>query len=176
MSNNNINLNFGTKETATLSKEELLVIIDSSLVYPTSKSLAKREKDASLVVTYNCRNKKCDFAKAIEEIVNSGELKALGVKELAKQVMLSVEQNPDVFPSCDLGGYLLQTTGIPFLFVKNDTLVDSGNGVRYGFAELTEIRKKLVFEAMRKMNEYPEFTTCLLERACLPALVSLYAH
>jgi hypothetical protein len=75
------------------------------------------------------------------------------VKELAKQVMLSIEQNSDIFPSCDLGGYLLQTTGIPFLFVRNDTLVDKGNGVRYGFVDLTVIRKKLLFEAMRKREQ-----------------------
>jgi hypothetical protein len=74
MSYNNINVYFDNKETATLPKAELLLIVDSSMVYPTSKSLAKREQEASLIVSYKCVDNKCDFSKAIEEIVNSGEV------------------------------------------------------------------------------------------------------
>jgi hypothetical protein len=79
----------------------------------------------------------------------------VGVKELSKEVIVSIDQNPELFPSWDLGGYLLQSTEIPFLFVRNDIPKPNGAsaGVRYGFVNLTEVKKKLLYEGMRK-REY----------------------
>lgn len=43
----------------------------------------------------------------------AGELKALGVQELTKEIVTVIEKNPSIFPSSSLNGYVFQAVDKP---------------------------------------------------------------
>ena len=72
------------------------------------------------------------------------------MKDLSSTIVSTVDQNPDVFPSLTCGGYILQSTGRSLLYIENETAGVKQQNPRYGFVDLTEVRKKLLFESMRQ--------------------------
>ena len=149
----NVNVQMGPhdNDNVNLSGEHLLMFIDSSMVYPKEKSVIDKEVKASQVkLSYTCIDSKCKFEESLAKIMDSAELKGLGVKDLTHVVVTSVSENPNVFPSSQLGGYILQSTGRSYMFLENCTPgIKDGTSLRYGFADLSDVRKKMIFEAIR---------------------------
>lgn len=72
------------------------------------------------------------------------------MQELTKEIVTVIEKNPSIFLSSSLNGYVFQAVGKPILFLHNNS--DPGPGVdgRSGFLYLSDVKKRLMFEAMRK--------------------------
>jgi hypothetical protein len=135
----------------SLKKTDLVMFIDSSFVYPKANSVINNEiKEATVTLNYRCMDNKCSFTKVVENLKKSAELKGVGVTDLTTEVVNVLDDNVDVFPSPALGGYIFQSTGRSYLFLKNEQV--SGPDCRYGFIELSDIRKKLIFEKMRQQE------------------------
>ena len=95
-------------------------------------------------LSYTCVDGKCNFEESLGEIMDSAELKGLGVKDITHVVVTAVSENPNVFPSSQLGGYILQTAGRSNVFLENRTEgLKYDNSLRYGFADI------MAFEAIR---------------------------
>ena len=134
----------------TVANSDAVHIVDSSFV----KSVIDKEaKSADVVLSYDCTDEKCNFSRVLASIIKSDELKGLGTKQLSEMIVKTIDENPGIFPSVTLGGYIFQATGRTFLFVENTTKGVKEKSPRYGFVDLTEVRKKLLFEAMRQ-REY----------------------
>lgn len=143
-----------------IAKTDVVQFVDSSFVFPKEKSVIDKEvKNADVKLWYSCIDGKCDFTSAIKTITESNELKGLGVKQLSEIIVQTIDQNPDIFPSSTAGGYVLQSTGRSFLLLENKTEGVKDQSPRYGFVDLTEVRKKLIFESMRQkeLNRYKDF-------------------
>jgi len=137
---------------AKISRSHLIQFIDSSFVFPKEKCVIDKEvKAAETVCTYSCQGEICNFNDAINEVVKSGELKGLGVKQLTEVIVRTISDNPDVFPSSDLGGYVFQSTGRSYFLLQNKSAgLNTAVNRRYGFVDLTEVRRKLLLESMRQ--------------------------
>lgn len=151
-----INVPIGTdvegKNIVSLQKADLVTIVDASFVYPKEKSIIDKEVKAAIVrVAYNCQSNKCNFEQALLKIQQgqeAGELKGLGVNKLSEILVGTIADNPEIFPSAALGGYILQSTGAAFLVLENKTQNFSNPSPRYGFIDLNEVRKKLILQSM----------------------------
>ncbi len=152
--NLNVNVPISDQQQVQIRKSRVVRMVDACFVYPKEDSMKDKEiKEAatSVNLSYSCKgNGECNFGPVIEAIKQNAELKALGVKELTQEVLTTIDQNPELFPSSNLGGYVIQATGRPFLLVKNDSC--KLPNPRYGFVDLTEVKKKLIFEAMQEKD------------------------
>jgi hypothetical protein len=141
----------GKGDQVSVKKSELVNFVDRSFVYPKGKSVVDSEiEEAAVTIPYKCIDNKCNFEKVLQEITKCGELKGMGVTDLTKEVVTVLDQNENVFPSPSLGGYIFQSTGRSYLFLQNDQV--NGPNCRYGFIDLSDIKKKLIFEKMRQQE------------------------
>jgi hypothetical protein len=152
----NVNISGGSEKwSVKIAKADLMLMIDSSFVFPKEKSvIAKEVTEAHIQLSYACNDGNCNFSNALASIKTSNEaaeLKGLGVQQLTKVIVDTIDQYPDVFPSQGLGGYIFQSTGRSYLLLKNETPPPSD--VRYGFVDLTKIRKQLIFHSIRKHEQ-----------------------
>ena len=156
-----INLNNSGGENGTtvkIAKSDVIQLVDTSFIYPKEKSVIDKEvKHADVKLSYHCQSNKCDFSDALKSIANgscAGQLKGLGVKELSELIVETIDQNPQIFPSSGHGfkSYILQAqaTGRSFLLLENKSNGKKEETLRYDFIYLTEVRKKLLFQAMTK--------------------------
>jgi len=141
-----------------ISRTDLAVLIDSGIVYPKSKSVLKKKiQEAQIVIDFYCIEEKCSYASVLKEILHgpkAGELKALGVQELTKEIVTVIEKNPSIFLSSSLNGYVFQAVGKPYLFLHNNSDPGPGDDARCGFLDLSDVKKRLIFEAMRKKESW----------------------
>jgi hypothetical protein len=170
-----VHLSGSEKGTVKITKAELMKMIDSSFVFPKEKSvIAKEVNDAHIKLSYACVNGNCNFSNAltsIEKNQEATELKGLRVKQLTKIIVETIDQNPDVFPSGGLGGYIFQSTGRSYMILKNET--PPLGDVRFGFVDLTKVRKKLIFESMRKREQDQDWTLKLITVASIASSLAL---
>jgi hypothetical protein len=140
------------EKSVAVNRTEFLLIVDSAIIYPREKSVLEKEiKEASIVINYKCVDQKCSFESVLKEMIEgqkAAELKGLGVQGLTKEIVTVIQANPSVFPSSGLNGYLFQSVGKPYLYLKNDTSL--GKCARTGFMDLSDVRKRTFFEAMRE--------------------------
>lgn len=54
-------------------------------------------------------------------IVNYSELKVVGVKELTETMVTTIKSNQNFFHQLDLGGYIIQVSGKPYLSLENSS-------------------------------------------------------
>jgi hypothetical protein len=154
----NVNLSGSEKGTVKIAKADFMLMVDSSFVFPKESVITKEVNDAHIKLSYACIDGTCNFSQALTSIQKdkeAAELKGLGVQQLTKVIVDTINQNPDVFPSQGLGGYIFQSTGRSYMLLKNETSPLSD--VRFGFVDLTEVRKKLIFESMRKHEQDQDF-------------------
>ena len=115
--------------------------------------ISKYNETTIVECCYTCNESDCDFNKAIKQIENSGELKGLGVKLITESVVKTIAENPKVFPSCGLGGYIIQYSGRPYLILKNNTInFKQNDDCRYGLLERDEIMKSVLSEGKRQQD------------------------
>jgi hypothetical protein len=145
---------FGPNESVHIPNEHLLKIVDSSISYPHS-NIDDEIKSTRIRLEYSCIDNRCNFADAIEKIRNSGDLKGMGAKDLSELTMRVVAEHPVIFPSSDLGGYVLQTWHRSYLFLENCTpgikerSLDKEHPLTYGFANVSVVRSMIESEAFR---------------------------
>lgn len=183
----NVVINIGSgQETdkVKVSTTELISFVDSSFVYPKEDSILNKEMteavEHGVVVCYKCTDTRCNFHDALAEISEgskASELKALGGQELSLEVVRIIAENPKIFPSSGLGGYILQATGRPYLFVKNATYDNVPAGStrvykRYGFAELSDVRKQLMFRVLKNKDNKSRIEDFALGMAVCAAGIS----
>ena len=156
-SSDTISVNFGAKENeVSIKRADLVALVDSGIVYPRSKSVLEkeiREAEAGIVISYSCVEHNCSYESALKEILQgqkAAELKAYGVQELTKEVVSILNSNPLMFPSSAVQGYVFQAVGKPYLYLRNDSYPRPGVDSRVGFIDLSDVKKKLMFEAMKQ--------------------------
>ena len=140
----------GDDVDVSFSSVDIAYVIDASMVYPRRSSMIDKEIKLArevLTLSYKCDKDKCNFDSALQEIKNEPELKALGVMDITAATVSTVASRPDLFPARGLDGFVLQTTGKPFLYLENTTLDTQDRATsRTGFMDLTEMRKRLFFK------------------------------
>jgi hypothetical protein len=170
-----VNISGSEKWTVKIAKTDLMLMVDSSFVFPKEKSVIEKEvNDAHIKLSYACVDGTCNFSHAftsIQKNKEAAELKGLGVQQLTKVIVDIIDQNPDVFPSQGLGGYIFRSTGRSYLLLKNET--PPSRDARYGFVDLTEVRKKLIFESMRKHEQEQNRTWQLITAASVASSLTL---
>ena len=149
-----ITVNVGARdEEVSITRAYLVALVDSGIVYPRTKSVLQKEITAAqIVISYTCVEHNCSYESALKEITNgekAAELKALGVHELTKEIVSVISSNPKIFPSSGMDGYIFQAVGMPYLYVRNDSVSTEPKN-RAGFLDLSDVRKKLIFKSMRK--------------------------
>jgi hypothetical protein len=82
--NNNFHIVLGDTKAA-ISSDELAALVDiSMMVYSKASSMINIEtKDCSVIIKYTCDANDCDFNRALTDIRNNTELRALGVSDLS---------------------------------------------------------------------------------------------
>jgi hypothetical protein len=146
----NINLPVGGIEVLSVTPDELKSAVATSTVFPKAKSMEDKEiRSASVRSTYKCSAEKCHFGDTINQIQRSAELNQKGVKETAEVVINVIDQNQNLFTAHEVGGFVIQSMDIPFLFVENTTIKRTDN-TPVGFIDLTEVRRGLIYKHMQK--------------------------
>jgi hypothetical protein len=156
-SSDTISVNFGAKENeVSIKRADLVTLVDSGIVYPRSKSVLEKEikeAEAEIVISYTCVEHNCSYESALKEILQghkAAELKAYGVQELTKEVVSILNSNPLIFPSSAVKGFVFQAVGKSYLYLRNDSSSCPGVNSRVGLIDLSDVKKKLIFEAMRQ--------------------------
>jgi hypothetical protein len=149
---NNINVNVGSQEVVTVSQQELRTVVATSMVYPKAKSMEEKEiKMCDTKIPYTCDSEKCQFAVAITAIQKNSVLNQKGVKETAEAVVTTIDQNQNLFTAGEVGGYVIQSLGLPFLFLENKSVKRTPD-TPVGFIDLTEVRRGLIYKEIQKNN------------------------
>lgn len=142
-----VNIGFDSDKAVSISPKIFDEVLLLSMFKPKVKSRINKEiKESKVNLDYKCEQGKCKFAEALLNIRQSDELEGLGVRELATKIVESIEKNPDAYVAHTTGGFVLQSMGTSFLHLKNNS---EGVAVdcRYGFVDLTEVRRKLLYLA-----------------------------
>jgi hypothetical protein len=151
--NVNVPVDVGNLELQ-LSKRDLQEQVDGGFAYPKAKSMMNKEikecVEGGITLEYSCNSKKCDLAPALTQMTNSADLKRIGIKEMSLTVVRTIDENQELFATRCVGGYVLQSMGTPFLFIKNkDQDLTAKPDTPVGFADLTEMRRHLIQQAQR---------------------------
>ena len=148
----NINLPIGGTDVINVSPDQMKIAVASSTVFPTAKSMEDKEiKMASVRSVYKCSADKCHFGDALKCIQRSAGLNQKGVKETAEIVVNVIDQNQNLFTTHEVGGFVIQSMGIPFLFLENGTVTRSEN-TPVGFIDLTDVRRGLLYKHMLRTS------------------------
>lgn len=140
-------INFRTVDgSAPLQLEEvdIAIVIDNSFVYPSHKNLKDQELaevPLKSIFHYKCDSNKCNFP--LDKIRDDPDLKAFGIRDTADIIATTIESNQQLFTARLCGGYILQAAGKPLALIKNDS-VDPVDDTRFGFVDLTDVRRRLI--------------------------------
>ena len=149
--NRSVHLDIGGNENVNVTGFEIASIVDASFVYPKYKSMKDKELKPSsnlLSFKYKCDDVKCGIAAALIQIKANQDLKRLGVKEISEVVVDTIERYPGRFLPAKVGGYVLQSMGIPFLYLERDNADLPGNpDTPVGFTDLIEVRRRLIHQS-----------------------------
>ena len=158
-SSNVVNVQIGQhgENDVPVQLADLVVLIDSGIVYPKSKSVDddKEIKKATVVVDYTCVNHKCQLAAAMETIQNGPkaiELKGLGVHELTNVIVKVIDANQNVFLPSSVNGFVFQSVSnsfLPLRYATEDRNPDDIARGRFGFIYLREVTQWLLFVDLR---------------------------
>jgi hypothetical protein len=137
-----------------LSKSDLQEQVDGGFVYLKAKSMMNKEikecVDNGITFEYSCDSKKCNLGPVLTEMAKSADLKRIGIKEMSLTVVRTIDENQELFTTRSVGGYVLQSMGIPYLFIKNkDKDLAAKPDTPVGFADLTEMRRHLIQQSQR---------------------------
>lgn len=107
-----------------------------------SHELDEKIKSVNVKLSYSCIDEKCNFTEVINEIVQSAELKSIGVKNISETVVKLIDKNQNtIFPSKSRG-YFIESNGITCLYLKNKTY-NTNKSNYYGVINLNKIEKEL---------------------------------
>ena len=140
-------VNFGVDGQQELQLEEvdITTVVDSSFVYPSFKDVKDKEMTdipTKLIFNYKCDSNKCEFP--ITALRESVELKSIGIKETAEVIVHTIDAHQQLFTARQCGGYIFQTAG-SLVLIQNDSVVPSDE-TRFGFVDLTEMRRRLIHQ------------------------------
>jgi hypothetical protein len=153
----NVNVKVSADEVLTVSRKELRTVVGASMVYPKAKSMEGKEiKSCDVKFSYQCDSDKCHFANAIALIQKNGVLNRKGVKETVEVVVDTINENQNLFTASEVGGYVIQSMGNPFLFLENAS-VKRTDDTPVGFIDLTEVRRGLIYKAIQKAESRNEW-------------------
>jgi hypothetical protein len=176
MSSTGFRVKVGDNEVA-FAAGDMRQVVDSSIVYPRRSTMLDKEiKQAREVMhlTYKCDNLSCSFDSALASVRESSELKGLGVKDVTEAALATIASNQELFPVRELDGFVIQTTGKPFLYVENTSDVKKpASDLRTGFMDLTEMRRRLFHVHERSKGTIPSLALSGLAGVALGALGTL---
>lgn len=127
-----------TSSIVRLTVSDLVKEVDAS-----SENIDQKIRSAKVKLSYTCDNKKCNFKEVIEEVINSAELKAIGVKQITENVIRTIDKNQNVLIPSNTRGYILEAINIPCVFLENKT---HDNSNYYEVIDLHKIEKKIYFK------------------------------
>jgi hypothetical protein len=136
------------------SNVNIVLIVDTGMVYPTyNNSLKEKEiKECALTYEYICDDVKCNFDQSLNAIMESSELKSRGLRDITVVIVEALSKNQQLFTVKEAQGFVLQSTGKSQVFLKNKTGVEFPER-RCGFIDLTETRRRLIHQhELQKLN------------------------
>mmetsp|Transcript_15667 Transcript_15667/g.21495 ORF Transcript_15667/g.21495 Transcript_15667/m.21495 type:complete len:203 (+) Transcript_15667:64-672(+) len=155
-----MDVTYGSKKTVTVGPDDdnkhksfemntldFTSVIDSAFVYPSYKSIKGKElKEVSEKLTfyYKCDSSTCKFP--MTELMQSVELKALGIRNITHLLVNTISENQDLFTARQCGGYIFQANGHSEVLIKNQSIVDPRDETRFAFIDLTEARRQLIYK------------------------------
>lgn len=158
MSNVFVQLRDGT--TVRLRQQDAKAIIAVGMVLPKYSTIKNKEiAECEFMFDYSVSldHRAADMGTALEKMSTSADLLALGVREITHSIVSVISQNPEYFCSTTVGGFVFQSTGKPFLFLKNATVFSEPSqaaldNTRICFIDLTEVRRQAIHQYELEKN------------------------
>lgn len=137
--------------TMKVREDDLRKVVIGGCVYPKAKSMREKEiKQCPFIVEYECNEESCKFADAIKKISNKADLNRLGVRSTTELIVQQIERDQTLFTARDVGGFVFQSTGNPYLFLKNKDVSIENDETILGFFDLTEIRRHAIYSRLER--------------------------
>lgn len=130
----------------SLSFVDIAGIVDSGTVYPTAKSLGRKQlQQCHVIWEYSCDSDSNSLSAVAEAMKHSSELKAIGIKDTLVVVCETLARYPELFTVRDVAGFVFQATGRSCVLLRNAEFQEPyDDGKRFGFMDLTETRRRLI--------------------------------
>ena len=135
-------------------EEDLRKVVVGRCVYQKAKSMRdKGIKECQFMVEYECNEESCKFAEASKKITQKADLIRLGVSsttELTELIVQQIEGDQTLFTARDVGGFVFQSIGKPYLFLKNKSVSVDNDDTVLGFFDLAEIRRHAIYSHLER--------------------------